>query len=688
MFANPAPAYGGYPYPPQQPQGGAPWYGGNSYPYPQQSPSSDPFEVALLRITEGYLQGLMNQGQINPDIARETYERVRMNTNHIAQMVTKSPAYNPNDQCIDDTQLANFLTGYNGPVTALLNDIVNEYQMYMQNQQQMQYGYGGYPIQGGYYPPQQPMYGNGYQQQPFGMQQRMNNFVGNYVASMGSPAFNPAATHTARNSAQGQNNAQVFQQQLNNAARCFGPQQPMAAPVNPYKQQMAPQQPAAPVPGQPIPMGMAQPAPGIITPEKAAKLREMMVNKVIDLVKTRKHRVSISKITNDSSMLVNNRKYLSNMLSDPAVPDVVVHEQDVSINPDDITTTQLDAPGESELINVVAHESVSEPNSGTIECSNVEILTPCMNLQEAIDIANEEYSEFESSEQYMNTLRYEEVVVLKVPGMVDDFKRLWEKICTRISGINGVADINKLIVKCIEEAPQKVQDITNAIIFERLNRYIRSNLYLDGNPKVRPVIENWQQLSQLAYINNTSKSNYSKTMYQNHQNEFRDHLVILVKDCLRHIFENQRGEVSYLSPVEHRSQLVRMPEIVLRSGKYRFCDLAMDGGVPEPHKSNLIKRYSEQYFAFTVIQDAYITNLKFVGDIGSDARMVLFKSVSNLEQFTLYSFLLSKKQQCLADPEIQSHPKVYTLVEREDKTITGICDVSVGIDETLLISRG
>ena len=399
-----------------------------------------------------------------------------------------------------------------------------------------------------------------------------------------------------------------------------------------------------------------------------------------DYLTRRKLKISIDKLTDDTSELINNKEFLKNHSNDPEVPVVnVINNDGTQLNPKNISAIETVTPESPEYCTIVSTQDISE-RGNIISTSNYDLLIPVVNAKEAIELVKEAAPNLTDQNQWISTISYKELIAKKIPGYGLEAKSAFRSIQQNLSKIKTLNDVSNIIIPIINKQPQCVKEYIEGLIFDRVNKLFRMSLYQPNKPTNVPKVPSWSAIYQLVDRNN-KEFPYIGYMFDNFGDNYVESVFLCVKSALNDIFNSDDSDtVVDADPdiPDNLGLIAKLSNITAVIGKFRMSDY---GFVPENYKKELFHKFDHDYIVHKYNQDIIVTNIDITKYIGSDSTFTIVAGITNISQYVIDGIMriLKENNKLVNLPMIQ--------MDATGEFIVGTFTISLGLDNSILITK-
>lgn len=402
----------------------------------------------------------------------------------------------------------------------------------------------------------------------------------------------------------------------------------------------------------------------------------------IDQKERRANKLSIDKLTSDTSSVLDNKEFMTNHIGDPDIPTIEIVAGNASmIDSSSVVNTIVETPDSPEYCDIVAMATTTDKGT-SVDTANFELLVPVVNTKEAIDLVRDAAPSFVSQDNWISTICYKELVCRKITGFGIHAKNAFKEIQNNLSKIKSLNDITNVLVPIIKKQPQEVKEYIEALLFDRINKLLKMSVYNPNDPTQYPIVPDWAAIYEL--IDKRSRDiPFINTMYNEFSDEYPETVYLCVKSAFVDIFDNEDDVVvsvnSETEPNDNNLGLVaKLPEVTAIVGKYRMSDY---GYIPENYKKTLFDKFEHDYIVHKYEQDILVTNIDVSVMLGSASKYTVVNGFTNLPQLVIGGLtkLMKERGDLVNMPLIQ--------LDRTGEEIIGTYTFSIGMDGSILITK-
>ena len=378
--------------------------------------------------------------------------------------------------------------------------------------------------------------------------------------------------------------------------------------------------------------------PTVSHKKELSELTEKLSKNFVDRAERRKKNLSVDKLTNNTSSIVDNRDFISSKVSENTV-EIISDSKDFT-NGKKIEKQSTIVTEYPEYCKCNDSMDISL-NGSVININYFDLKVPVANAQEAIELVKEASPEIINQEQWVANIYYKELVAKKLVNYGNEAKHAFRAINENIDKVESLQDLNNIIIPIFKRQIAEVREYMEALVFDRINELFRTNLYHPNHPKMYPSVHNWKGIYDI--IETTSDNDYIKYMFNRLGDNYIEQVFICVKSALIDIFEEDidTGEVIVEPEGDGLGLIAKMSEVTCIAGKYRMCDY---GYIPESHKENIIKKFNKDYIVHKLGQNVTVTNIDVDTILGTKANTTVVSSAANLHQLTIQGLVASLKK--------------------------------------------
>lgn len=399
-----------------------------------------------------------------------------------------------------------------------------------------------------------------------------------------------------------------------------------------------------------------------------------------DYLSRRKFKISIDKLTDDTSELIDNKEFMKNHSNDPEVPVVnIINNNGTQLNPKNISAIETSTPESPEYCTIVSTQDISE-RGNIISTSNYDLLIPVVNAKEAIELVKEATPNLTDQAQWISTISYKELIAKKIPGYGLEAKSAFRSIQQNLSKVKSINDVSNIIIPIINKQPQCVKEYLEALIFDRVNKLFKMSLYQPNKPTNVPKVSNWSAIYQL--IDKSARDiPYIDYMFDKFGDSYIESVFLCVKSALNDIFDADDSDtVVDADPdiPDNLGLIAKLSNITAVIGKFRMSDY---GFVPENYKKELFHKFDHDYIVHKYNQDVIVTNINVSKYIGSDSKFTIVAGITNISQYVIDGIMriLKENNKLVNLPLIQ--------LDSTGEFIVGTFTISLGLDNSILITK-
>ena len=568
-----------------------------------------------------------------PEVIQEAYNRLMNNLNPLCDFLQRTYA-SPNNQ-IDSVQIANHLT--NNEIPNVTNQVMNEFRNMTMNNGYMNNGFNN-------------GYGNGYNNMP-----NYNNYNNGFNQSRTNTMFwnNTPHVNTA-NAASQYGISRVWNEKeiRNTNSNVFSNNSNMNYNTN----------------------NIQQPT------HIERKSDDTLFKHFSDYISRRKFKISIDKLTEDSSELVHNKEYMKNHLVDPSIPVVsIIGNNGTQLDPRNVTAIETATPESPEYCTVVSTQDISE-RGNLINTSNYDLLVPVVSAKEAIELVKEAVPNLTGQDHWISTISYKELIAKKIPGYGLEAKAAFRSILQNLPKLKCINDISNIIIPILNKQHQAVKEYIEELIFDRVNKLFKMSLYEPEKPTNAPIVHAWSHIYQLVDRHSTDIP-YIRNMFDKFGESYIDAVFICVKSALNDIFNSDGSDTVIDADPEIPDNLgliAKLNSVTTVIGKFRMADY---GYMPENYKKELFHKFDHDYIVHKYNQDMIVTNIDVTSLIGSNSKFTIVDGFTNISQYVIDGIMrvLKENNQLVNLPLIQ--------LDTTGEYIVGTFTISLGLDNSILITK-
>jgi hypothetical protein len=399
-----------------------------------------------------------------------------------------------------------------------------------------------------------------------------------------------------------------------------------------------------------------------------------------DYLTRRKLKISIDKLTDDTSELIDNREFLINHSNDPEVPVVnIINNSGTQLDPRNVSAIETVTPESPEYCTIVSAQDISE-RGNIISTSNYDLLIPVVNAKEAIELVKEAAPNLTDQNQWISTISYKELIAKKIPGYGLEAKSAFRSIQQNLSKVKSLNDVTNIIIPIINKQHQSVKEYIEALIFDRINKLFKMSLYQPNKPTNVPKVPSWAAIYQLVDRNN-KEFPYIGYMFDNFGDSYVETVFLCVKSALNDIFNSDESDtVVDADPdiPDNLGLIAKLSNVTSVIGKFRMSDY---GFIPENYKKELFHKFDHDYIVHKYNQDIIVTNINITKYIGSDSKFTIVAGITNISQYVIDGIMrvLKENNNLVNLPLIQ--------LDHSGEYIVGSFTISLGLDNSILITK-
>lgn len=623
------------------------WNNPNGYNNGYAPNSNVQFESVVTNIIENVLNNVGRSNSYPNDVIQEVWNRMTANIRPICDNLERMFA---NGRQIDSNAVGNYLA--NNEIPNALNSVLQEFRQrasYYNNVNQP-FGYNG-----------GNMYNNGFANGCYNRPVNGNfGYNNNNIFNSAPPMF---ASNTGPVS-------------TGNAASVSGFGRVMREQE--YNRSMNAAQNTTPTYNAPINTPNNTVANNQATIEISRRIGEKLFKNFVDKEDRRANKLSIDKLTTDTSELIDNEEFMTTHIGDPNLPTVqVINGDPTLINPEEITVNIEETPTSPEFCDIIAVSSTTDKGN-TVDAINFELKVPVVNTKEAIELIKDATPSLVNQDTWFCSICYKELVCKKISGFGIQAKSAFREIQKNLSKINSINDISNTIIPIIRKQPQEVKEYLEALIFDRVNKLFSMSLYEPDDPSNFPIAGCWSDIYTLIDKKAGSEFKFINTMFDKFGEDYPKNVYLCMKSAFIDIFDNEDDVVVDTESDENLGLIAKLPEVTAIVGKYRMSDY---GFIPENYKKTLFNKFDHDYIVHKYEQNVFVTNIDVDTILGSKSKYTIVAGYTNLPQFVIGGLTKLNKErgQLVNVPLIQ--------VDNTGENIVGIFTYSRGIDNTVLITK-
>lgn len=408
------------------------------------------------------------------------------------------------------------------------------------------------------------------------------------------------------------------------------------------------------------------------------ELYEIIGKSIKDRKERRKNKISIDKITNDTSSLIDNADYISNKISESDIE--ILRNENAAINTKDIKFVDeviIDNPDYC-----VTHNLTDMTHGGNVvNISNFELKVPVVNAQEAIELVKEASPSLTTHEQWVSTINYKELVTKKIIGFGEEAKAAFRLINSNLTKVEDLTTVNNYIIPIIKRQITEVRQYIESLVFDRINELFRTILYIPDHPNIYPTIDDWVGIYKLVDEDSKDSNEYIRYMFSKDAETYKDKVYLCVKSALIDIFDDEDDSNGTVVEAEGNNLglIAKLSEVTCISGVYRMCDYGNIEGTS--HMEQLIKKFNRDYIVHKFDQSIMVTNFDMSKVIGTKAIDTVIEVVDSLQQYAIYS-IIELLRKCGINRDM-----ILIEMDSTGSYINRTYRVNLGIDNSLFISR-
>lgn len=622
---------------------------GNTFSYGSTGYAANPevnLQDVIINIIHSILNNFIAQGMCTPDIAQEVYLRFQANMNAITNNIRNR--FVSNGQCNTD-QIYNYLA--NTDIPATIQDIKNQ----MMNNRN--YGYNQPLFSGNGY----NNYGGNFNNPSWSRPQSYNNYMpqntgfGNPNSIMSSGAV--SSMHGYGKAVMSQNNNTI----------------PTSAPT-----QTAPNNPEINTnPYLPKTKNQFNNTEPVVVTSNENSLAKIFKESFNDRITRRNNRISIDKITTDTSSITNNKEYIANKINTEQL--AIVRGDKNFTDTKNIQSIQNAKPESPEYCEI--SNTIDITHNGTVvNSSSYDLIVPVVNAQEAINLVKEAAPNLTEQEQWIAVIQYKELITKKIPNFGAEAQDAFRAIGDSLNKVHDLKDISNIIIPIVKKQISEVRQYIEALVVDRINELFKTSLYRPDDPTAYPKIKSWNGIFQMVDESNPTNSDYLAYMFDRFGDTYVNNVFLCVKSALNDIFvDSDDDDVVVRTDSDAGIALIgKLSEVTCIAGKYRFCDY---GYAPESHMESLIKQFNKDYIVHKFSQEALVTNINIDEMLGSVATNTVIEVSSNLPQHVIQQLFLGVKSKGV------NRDMILIEMDKSSTYINKVFRINIDINNRIFISR-